>query len=255
MPERFEDANLADASFRNVNLAGAAFDDANLAGASFDNVNLQGGVLRNVNLAGVRIEQASLAGLTIHGFRIDQLIDEELDRRDPQRRCLRMNDPLEPAETMRVLQQLDQLRADFLALLREEPGEHLTLRPGPNRWSAIEHLRHLVFAEELYVHRWILADDEPFSPIGLLPAHMLGWPDFEVVGTEPTQDLERIVSAWYRVHARLRSVLAEMSDDLLARPAAHATAGDRTVGDAVQTLALHDWHHIRRAQQALADAS
>ena len=74
-------APAAPRRFENRDLAGATFDDVNLANAVFSNANLTGARLTNVNLSGVSIDDARIDGLTVFGMDIQALIRAELARR------------------------------------------------------------------------------------------------------------------------------------------------------------------------------
>jgi hypothetical protein len=169
-------------------MANVVFHNINLHRAVFDDVNLGEATIHNANLGGLTVDDAYIKGLTIFGFHIDELIEAELDRRDPVRLLLRMADRYDPACVW----------ASFYATLRAVDPDPLTVRPVPNpgvlyrQWSVIETLRHLVFAEDMYIHRWILQDHEPWCPLGLLPDFLIGRPGFEQVGAQLTNDLEHI---------------------------------------------------------------
>lgn len=255
MKEVFENRDLAGSLFHQVNLAQAVFDDVNLGEATFENVYLAKAVISNANLGGLRIEDANITGLTIFGFRIDQLIEAELDRRDPERVRLRMDDPYSPECVRGVLERLDDLRAGFIATLRGFDPALLTVRPGPEQWSAVEHLRHLVFAEDLYTNRWLLRNQEPWCKLGLRSGFLDGRPEFEDVGSQPVQDLESIVTAWARIHGRLMAFVQNISADELRRETRDIDFGQGTVGKVLQGLALHDLEHIRQVEKILQGES
>ena len=245
MAERFENRDMAGTLFHNVNLHGTTFDD----------VNMEGVRIYNANLKNVTIDDANIAGLTIFGMRIDQLIETELDRRDPERVRLRMSDLFDPEEVRRVLAHLDALRAAFYARLRATPPDVLNAHPGPERWSALEHVRHLVFAEDMYLNRWLLRNDQPWCKLGFLPPFLEGNPTFVEVGSEPTDDLETVLAAWDAIHAGTQAFVAEITPEILKRDTSDVDFGQRSVGGVLQGMAKHDLAHIRMAETALADAA
>jgi len=241
MNEIFENCNMAGATFHNVNLHRAVFDDVNLGEAR----------IHNANLGGLTIDDANINGLTIFGFRVDELIESELDRRDPVRARLRMADPYDPECVRTVLARLDEVRAGFVAWLRATDHSLLTRRPAPDQWPVIELVRHLLFAEDLYTNRWLLQNDEPWNKLGLLPAFLADRPDFADVGSQPTEDLEAVLSAWAAVHTHLTEFVASVTADELRRDTSQIDFGQRTVGGILQGLALHDLEHIRQAEAAI----
>jgi hypothetical protein len=254
MAERFEERDLSGAVFHEVNLGQARFEDVNLAGAAFGNVNLAGATVRNANLGGLSIEDAYIGGLTVSGFRVDELIEAELDRRDPERIRLRMADPYDPACVRAVLLRLSEVRARFVAFLRATDPGLLVARPASEDWSALECLRHLVFAQDLYLNRWLLRNAQPWCPLGLLPAFLAHRADFAAVGSQPTDDLDAVLAAWEALHARTWQYVANLSPEELRRDTREIDFGQGDAAHVLQGLAPHDLVHIRQAEAAVAHA-
>jgi uncharacterized damage-inducible protein DinB len=240
--------------FENENLEGSMFRCVNLHQATFEDVNLGDAKISNANLAGVSIDNANLLGMTIFGIRIDHLIDSELDRRDPERAKLRMKDIHSPEEVRRVIHKLDEVRGNLRTTLSSVPQDQLCERPAEGKWSAIEHLRHLVFAEDLYINRWILRNNEPFSRLGLLPDFLARDEAYSSVGSEPCSDLETILAEWDRIHSRTTAFVKDATSDMLRRDTSDDDFGQGMVGGILQGMAHHDLHHIRRAETAIASA-
>lgn len=253
MVKRFEGHDLTHSTFRRVNLEGAIFEDANLGQATFSNVNMGQAVIQDANLSGLTIESAAIEGLTIFGIRVDRLIEQELDRRDPARAALRMADIFNPTAARRVMARLDNLRAAFRETLRATPPTLLTAHPGPDRWSALEHVRHLLFAEDMYVNRWILRNDAPWCKLGFLPPFLAHNPAFAEVGSAPTDDLETVFAAWKAIHGKLQALLPTITAEDLRRETSDIDFGQGTVGGILQGMALHDLTHIRMAEAAIRD--
>lgn len=257
-------------TFEQRDMAEAVFHDVNLHRATFDNVNLGAATFRNVNLGGVSIEGCNIKGLTIFGIRVDTLVQAELDRgdperairvdtlvqaeldrRDPERAMLRMADRHDPACVRAVMTHLDEVRSAFYQLLRSTKPELLVTRPSPNKWSAIELARHMLFAEDLYLNRGILNNDRPWNRMGLLPTFLEEEAAYADVGSQPSQDLETVLTAWKDVHAATQAYLVEATAEDLQRRVEDALVGPGTAGDVLQGLANHDLRHIRQAEAAL----
>ncbi len=241
--------------FTHVNMAGTEFHDVNLQDAIFDDVNLAGARIRNTNLVNVVIEDAQIKGLTIFGFNVAELIEAELDRRDPKRVALRAADIFDPDEIKGVLAELDGVRTAFKALLRATAEDRRTGHPGPDRWSATEHLRHLVFAEDLYLNRWLLRNEEPWCCLGFLPPFLEDDPEYADVGTAPTDDLELIVATWENLNAGIWAFVNDVTVEGLRRDTSDVDFGQRTVGQVLQGMAQHDLTHIRMAEAAIRDCA
>lgn len=235
-------------TFTRRDLSGAVFRDVNLHGAQFEDVNLGEATIRNANLEGLQIVDAYIRGLTIFGIRVDDLIEAELDRRDPERVRLRMADPHDPQEVRAVMERLDQVRERFREILRAADVDSLVTRPSADKWSALEQVRHLVFAEDLYLNRWILRNDQPWNRLGLLPAFLADDPGYADVGSQPTADLEAVLMAWEEVNARVRAFVADVTAGELRRDTSDVDFGQGTIGGVLQGMAQHDLHHIRAAE-------
>lgn len=238
--------------FENQDMSGAVFHNVNLHKAAFDDVNLEGATIRNANLHGVSIADAYIAGMTIFGLRIDELIEAEFDRRDPERVALRMADVFDPGEVARVMARLAQVRAEFATLLRTTSRDVLTAHPAPERWSALEHVRHLVFAEDMYLNRWLLRNDQPWCLLGFLPPFLTDNPAFVDVGSEPTDDLDAVLAAWDAIDAGMKAFVVAVTPEILKRDTSDVDFGQGTVGHVLQGMAQHDLAHIRMAEAALA---
>jgi hypothetical protein len=241
--------------FTHVDMAGTEFHDVNLRGAVFDDVNLAGAHIHNASLANVVIEDAHIVGLTIFGIDISKLIEAEFDRRDPQRVTLRAIDIYDPDQIRGVFAELDGVRTQFTSLLRATPEGHRTGHPGPDRWSAIEHLRHLVFAEDLYLNRWLLRNEEPWCCLGFLPPFLENSPEYAEVGSEPTDDLDLIVATWEALNAGMQAFVDGLTGAELRRDTSDVDFGQGTVGQVLQGLAQHELTHIRMAEAAIQDCA
>jgi uncharacterized damage-inducible protein DinB len=240
-------------TYEHCNMAGSVFRDVNLSGATFEDVNLAGATIRNANLEGLRIEDANIAGLTVFGFRVDELIEAECDRRDPERVRLKVRDLCDPEAVHEVMARLEELCAAFRQRLRATDAGLLAARPNADEWSALENVRHMLFAEDLYLNRLILRNDRPWNRLGLLPEFLQPREGYEDVGRESSDDLETVLAAWDAVHADMRAFLADLTPERLQSLARNLDGTPRgTVGEMLQVLARHDLEHIRQAEAVLA---
>jgi uncharacterized damage-inducible protein DinB len=239
-------------TYEHCDMAGSVFRDVNLSGATFEDVNLAGATVRNANLEGLHIEDVNIEGLTVFGFRVDELIEAECDRRDPERARLKMRDLCDPEAVREVMARLEGIRAAFRRRLRATDAGLLAARPGADEWSALENVRHMLFAEDLYLNRFILQNDKPLNRLGLLPHFLQSAQGFEDVGREPSDDLEAVLAAWDAVHADMRAFLGDLTPERLQSTARNLDGKPRgTVSDVLQGLARHDLEHVRQAEAAL----
>jgi len=107
------------------------------------------------------------------------------------------------SERDELLGQIDELIAGLHERLRAEPAGALAVRPAPEVWSVVENVRHLLYAEERHIAR-ICVDGFAYSAIGM-PTN--GEPRRNGAGTESTDDLDRVLSAWRTVHEQVRNAL------------------------------------------------
>jgi hypothetical protein len=255
MTDRFTDQRMPGTTFQRVDLGSARFEDVNLHQATFENVNLSEVTIRNADLTGLRIEEARIRGLTIFGISISELIEAEFDRRDPERGRLRIDDIFDPEEVHRVMARLELVREEFTSLLRAAAPAHLNHHSDPGAWSALEHARHLVFAEDLYLNRWLLRNDHPWCTLGHLPPFLDNDAAYAGVGTDPTEEVGAVLAAWKSIHAGTRTFLAGITPELLQTDTSALDFGQGTVGGVLQGMARHDLTHIRMAEAALQRAA
>jgi len=255
MSESTQERNQKGRSFVGLSLAGARFEDVNLGGASFENVNMGDCTIRNANLSGASIADANLTGMTIYGIRIDRLIEAELDRRDPERCRLRMENPHDPACVRRVRARTMVVREAFIAMLRSTDATMLTTRPAERAWSALECVRHLVFTLNYYLNKEISRSDGPWSPVGLLPGFLVGQDEFATVGSDPDADLETVLAEWERLDRQVATLIAGITATELLRGTSASSADLVDVGGVLRLFAEHELLHIRQAERALAAAS
>ncbi len=171
---------------------------------------------------------------------------------DVREEAITLADPHDPAQIRRMIQRLDEIRGDLFQLLRSTAIEKLMVRSESKRWSALEHLRHLVFAEDLYINRWILRNDTPFSALGHLPEFLRDRPGFDVVGTDLSSDLENIFREWTRIHELTINFVTEATSADLKRNTSDIDFGQGNVGHVLQGMAKHDLHHALRIEEAIA---
>ncbi|HKG49217.1 MAG TPA: DinB family protein [Actinomycetales bacterium] len=159
---RFQRVDLTDARFESVDLSGAEIRMADLNGTTFRAVELNGVVMRGVELVDVDI-YGEIGKLTINGVDVGPLVNDELDRRYPERVAMRPTDAAGFRAAWDVVERLwggtvERARRLDPALLHESvDGE----------WSFIETLRHLAFATDAWVGRAILGDAAPWHPLDL----------------------------------------------------------------------------------------
>jgi hypothetical protein len=103
-----------------------------------------------------------------------------------------------------VLAEATAHQAHLRALLAGYDPRLLATRPPNGNWSAIENIRHLLFAEQLHLGRYV-PGGLGLSPMGLPQRGMQGRAQIAVVGTDPTTDLDAVFDEWERVRVRVHA--------------------------------------------------
>jgi len=106
--------------------------------------------------------------------------------------------------------EIDRERARLRAMLRPKDAKILARRPANGDWSIVENVRHLLFAEQLHLGRF-LPDAFEWSEIGLTGMTAKKFAD---VGTRPTNDIEKVFQEWDAVHEPIGNALESAGDDV-----------------------------------------
>ena len=93
-------------------------------------------------------------------------------------------------------------QTELRALLERHEATLLATRPASGAWSAVENIRHLLFAEQAHLGRFV-PGGLGLSPMGMLNQGLQRqkrtWST--IVETNPTNDLTVVFDEWERVHA------------------------------------------------------
>jgi len=135
-----------------------------------------------------------------------------------------------------LVSELDQARAGLYALLRSKDAGAFAKRPASDEWSIVENVRHLLFAEQLHLGKF-LPDGFEWSRLGLTQRTGRTFAD---VGKDPTEDLEKVFQAWDAVHQPIREAVK---------------GGDRDAQKALDRHLKHLVHHINIIDKLLSESS
>jgi hypothetical protein len=115
-----------------------------------------------------------------------------------------------------VLEAMTNHQAELRALLERYEPAMLARRPASNTWSAVENIRHLLFAEQGHLGRFV-PGGLGLSPMGMLNQGLQRQKKMiaTIVGTNPATDLTAVFNEWERVHAAACAGL-DLSDPKLA---------------------------------------
>jgi hypothetical protein len=227
--------------------------EGDLTGAVFWGADMRGARFRDVNLADVTITHAWLDGVEVDAF-VDRLVVNGVDvtayvnERDPWyplRRVLRVSD----ADDMRAgWTALDEAWAVTIADAQQRPEADLHVSVD-GEWSFVETLRHLVLATD----KWFTVPiaGGRFDPIGLPNTGSADtpWPGLDADAVPSLADVLAVRAD--RVE-RLRSHLADLTDDELGHTVDVIENGPHTVHQCIATVFEEEFWHLRYARRDLA---
>ncbi len=98
---------------------------------------------------------------------------------------------------------LETEQARLRDVLRGRDEAKLAQRPPNGTWSVLEHVRHLLFAEQ--GHLGHLAPERPrWSPLGLANVGLMR--KFPIVGSGQTSSVAEVLEAWDTAHRDLAGI-------------------------------------------------
>lgn len=101
-----------------------------------------------------------------------------------------------------LLETIETEHLRLFELLAGAAPARLAERPRTGRWSVVENVRHLIFAEQLHLGR-LLEGGPQWCALGLPPPGLQ--PRFPMVGT-PTGSVDEVIAAWQRAHDPMRQL-------------------------------------------------
>ncbi len=165
------------------------------------------------------------------------------------------------------LRELDAIvarRNDLVGRLRALPEAELAVRPGPDVWSALEVVEHMVVAERavlrgLFEPRLL---EQPRQTLrhrimNRLIIAILRGPISVKVPTRSMvpsgeRGLEEMVADWEETHRRLRDFIEGADPARLAAPAfRHPVSGPLTAAQATRMLGVHLERHTKQILERL----
>ena len=232
------------------------------SGAKFRHVDLTGALFRDVDLRGVKMVDAMLVdadlsglvdGMKINGIEVAPLIKAELERRYPSRTALFATDAVGLQEACRSVQSQWHVTIERA---RRLPEARLYQRVD-DEWSFVETLRHLIFVIDAWIGRVVIADPNPFHPIGLPPAFVTDGPSY---GIDPDADpgLDDVIEVRASRLSLFANVAETASPDELERVCPQSPVvgyppdTQHRVLDCIWTVLDEEWWHHQFASRDLA---
>ncbi|MDQ3352567.1 MAG: DinB family protein [Actinomycetota bacterium] len=182
-------------------------------------------------------------------------MDDELDRRHPERVQLRNVRTLEDFQAM--WSTLEQLWSGAIERARRLP-ESARQERVDGEWSFVETMRHMVFATDAWVSRTVLDDAMPYHPLGCAHSDFPATDSIAIgldVDARPSFDEVMAVRAEHMTV--VRSALDGLNDDDLDRRCTRAPTPDfaderPTVKECLETVMTEECEHYRYATRDLA---
>lgn len=136
-----------------------------------------------------------------------------------------------------ALARIDDAQAGLRRRLSGVEPSRLRERPPSGEWSPMEHVRHLIFAEQHHFKR-LLPRGFRWSSVDVPPPNKTGERRLSAIGSDPAATIDDVFDAWAKVHAVARAICGEGADDVmdvlsgdLRHLAAHAAEIERLLRD------------------------
>jgi hypothetical protein len=237
--------------FDEVDMTGAVFREVDLSGAVFREVNFSGARMRGVYLADVDID-GEIEGLRINGVDVAPLVRAELDRVFPERTKLR---PATADGAREAWSTVEAMWAPTMARAATMSDEEVH-RSVDDEWSFVDTQRHLVMAMDSWFRAGILAEAQPFHPLGL---PFTGDIDFSgtVLDLAARPSLAEIAKVRAERSAVLKSYLDGLTDEEYHRERMSTPglpwppAASRSPQKCLQVIFNEEWAHHRFAVRDL----
>lgn len=237
--------------FTGADLAGSRFTDVNLSDARFRSLLLSGATFRGVYAERLELD-GEIQRLLINGVDVMPLVEEELNRLEPDRAKMWPED----ADGFRAAWDILEWRwAQTVVRARALPPERLHQRVD-DEWSFVETLRHLVFATDAWVRRALLGDPAPWDPLDLPFDEMPAAPEVPW-DRDARPSLEEVLVLRADRQATVRRLLADLTDARLAETTAPVPGPgwpppeSFPVAECLAVVLSEEWEHRRYAERDL----
>jgi hypothetical protein len=226
---------------RHERFAEADFTGARFHGVIFSDVKISDAWLFDVDISGL------LGRLTVNGVDVTAYVEDELDRRHPERRLLT---PLDGDGARAAWAMIEERAATTVDRARALAPAQLDVRVD-DEWSYLETLRHLVFATDRWITGPVLGDRVPFHPLGrpndpvdVLPAGLFA--------LDARPSLDEVLAVRRERMDRVAGLIREIDAPGLDRSVASPNGGTTTVRDCLHVVLREEWGHDQYANRDLA---
>jgi hypothetical protein len=196
-----------------------------------------------------------VGNFVVNDVDVTAFVEEELDRRHPERVQLRA---MRTADDYRAMwDTIERLWSGTVTRAGQLPELALSLRVD-DEWSFVETLRHLIFATDAWAGRVILDEPMPYHPLGI-PHSSYTPADAAALGIDldARPSLAEVMEVRDNRLALVRGIVAGLTDADLDRvcprlPAPGYPEETRTVGRCLRVVMKEECEHRRYAVRDLA---
>jgi hypothetical protein len=110
-----------------------------------------------------------------------------------------------------LVAQIDAERGRIRSLVAGLDEQALSARPADGKWSVVENVRHLLFAEQHHLGR-IVPGGRTWSTVGLPPKEMAHQKQLQLVGSTATTDIGDVLAAWEAIHGPAQELASQDTD-------------------------------------------
>lgn len=255
----FRHQDLSNSQFERVRLNGSEFKavdftDVVVKGAIFQNFRIAAADIYDVVINGDlrNVINGDLRNVVVNGVDIAPLVEDELNRRYPERAKLRAKTPEEYVDAWDTLQRLWE---GTIARAREL-GEEKLHESVNGEWSFIQTLRHLNFATAAWVERMALGNPTPWRPLDLPWDEAPGWDDIPW-DRDAQPSLDEVLAMRADRQRTVRALVASLTPERITSNVSMTAAGWPTaesfpLRQCIAIVFNEEWEHRLYAERDLA---
>ena len=248
---RFERMSLRNATFKQVYL-----NDATMQKVDFSGVEIRGALMTGLRMFGVELLDVEISGdlrnVIVNGVDIAPLVEQELNRREPDRAKMRPETVQGFKEAWAIIKRKWD---ETIARARTLPPEKLHESVN-GEWSFIQTLRHLNFASAAWINRMAVGEPTPWHPLDLPWDEAPGW-DGIPWDRDARPTLDEVLAVRSERQTVMSQVIDSLTDEQLASRVSRAEPGwpqieDFAFKNCLIIVLTEEWEHCGFAERDLA---